>query len=206
MGETIANHCGNGVGAWFARGEPHTTIGRISVSKTRGRTRGREDNLNRANFVKQVYGCKNIQFYKANLELLDPGQWDQFDVVFCAGVLYHLPKPWELIRKVSSLCRRLLFVDTHYAHDETALIERYSGRSQDEGNDPLSGLSAKSFWLSFKDLVLLLMENGFPVRFVRDYEVFPKGPRVFIVAERVDAVGCDWSKAQQGVWGIQNTG
>ena len=176
-----------------------------SVKKIVG-LEGCEDNLKRANFVKNLYGRNNIEFHQEDLERLTPEDWPQFDAVFCAGLLYHLQKPWELIAKLPAICRRYLFLDTHYAHTEDVLVGRYAGRWVDEDTDPLSGLSSDSFWLSFKDLILLLMENGFLVRFVRDYENFPKGSRAFIFAERTDDIGCNWSQVQQGTWDTQNQG
>lgn len=171
-----------------------------SVKKVIG-LEGREDNLARANFIKQIYQCDNVEFCQENLEKFDPRRWQQNDAVFCAGLLYHLPQPWELVRKLPFVCSRYLFLDTHYAGTEEVLVERYSGQWCSEGTDPLSGLSTQSFWLSFKDLVLLLMENGFLIRFVRDYEGFPKGPRAFLFAEKkAEAVGCDWSNVQKGAW------
>jgi hypothetical protein len=153
----------------------------------------------RANVVKRVYGCDNAEFQLMNLELFEPSDWDGFDAVFCAGLLYHLPEPWHLVQKMAQVCRRYLFLDTHYAPDERVLVERYAGRWYDENTaEPLSGLSRRSFWLSFKDLVLVLMESGFVIRFVRDDESFPAGPRAHLIAERVEAVGCDWSQTQHG--------
>ena len=153
---------------------------------------GREDNLARANLVKQAYKCGKVEFHKANVEFLDPEKWGQFDAVFCAGLLHHLPKPWELIGKLKGMCRQLLFLDTQYVQKGTSIVERYSGQWHREGTYPLSGLSTEVFWLDFKELLLLLMENGFEVRFIRDYEDYPLGRRAFVVAQRAENVGCDW--------------
>jgi hypothetical protein len=145
---------------------------------------GREDNLERARFIKRISGADSIEFYHNNLENLDPCSWPACDAVFCAGLLYHLPRPWEFVPKLSILCKSYLFLDTHYAKIADERVEGYSGKWTAEGTDPLSGLSSRSFWLSFQDMIRILMQNGFLIRFVRDYETFPNGPRVFIIAEK----------------------
>jgi hypothetical protein len=146
---------------------------------------GREDNLRRARLVKRIFGADSIEFHQCNLENLDPRLWPICDAAFCAGLLYHLPRPWEFILKLSILCKSFLFLDTHYTNSPDERIDGYSGKWTAEGRDPLSGLSSRSFWLSFKDIIRVLMQNGFIIRFVRDYETFANGHRVFIFAEKI---------------------
>jgi Methyltransferase domain len=151
---------------------------------------GQEANLSRARFVKQISGDEKVAFRKYNIERLDPAEFaEPFDAVFCAGLLYHLPMPWQLIRQLPNLTRRYLFLDTHYAAVADATAEGYSGWWFAEGQTPLSGLSPSSFWFSFKDLMMALMENGFLVRFIHDMKDFPRGPRAFIFAERTADAG-----------------
>ena len=59
-------------------------------------------------------------------------------------------------------------LDTHYAATEERVVGPYHGRWHQEGPDSLSGLSPRSFWLTVKDLVLVLMENGFLLRYILD--------------------------------------
>ncbi len=143
----------------------------------------REDNLRRARFVKRIFGADSIEFHQCNLESFEPRSWPTCDAVFCAGVLYHLPRPWEFVPKLATLCRSYLFLVTHYAAGADDRVYGYSGKWTGEGEDPLSGLSSQSFWLSFKDIIRVLMQNGFLIRFVRDDETLRN--RVFIFAEKV---------------------
>jgi hypothetical protein len=152
---------------------------------------GRPDNVERARLVQGAFAARNVEFRQANLEAFDPAQVGPVDAVFCAGLLYHLPEPWLLIQRLASSCR-YLFLDTHYAATESAAVGRYRGCWRGEGQDPLSGLSRRSFWLSFRHLVLLLLENGFVLRFVRDYDRSTQGSRAWFFAEKGPA-GCDWS-------------
>jgi hypothetical protein len=128
---------------------------------------GREDNVGRARLVLEAFGCTNVVFRHHDLERADTAPFETFDAVFCSGLLYHLREPWTLVRGIAKSCR-FLFLDTHYSRTEEAVEAGYAGRWYQEGRDPLSGLSERSFWLTFKDLVLLLLENGFLVRYVRD--------------------------------------
>lgn len=146
---------------------------------------GREHNLARARFVKRVFSANSVEFRQCNLENLDLHQFSPCDAIFCAGLLYHLPRPWDFVSKLSILCKSYLFLDTHYANSVDERVEGYAGKWTGEGADPLSGLSGRSFWLSFKEIIRVLMQNRFIIWFVRDYETFPNGSRVFIFAEKV---------------------
>ena len=155
---------------------------RPGVSRVLG-LEGREDNLARARFVQRAYGSETIEFRHANLEDFDVSELGKFDAVFCAGLLYHLGEPWRLIERLAPITC-WLFLDTHYsATDGSVLGVPYRGCWQREGTDPLSGLSSFSFWLSFRQLVSVLLDHGFAIRFVRDMDS-PNGPRVWMLAEQ----------------------
>lgn len=144
---------------------------------------GREDNVRRARLVLEAFGATNVDLRHHDVEQFEPAELGRFDAVFCAGLLYHLREPWVLIGKLAGLCR-FLFLDTHYAATAEASVGPYGGRWHGEGTDPLSGLSARSFWLTFKDLLVLLMENGFLVRYLHDGGN-GEGDRVWLFAEQV---------------------
>ena len=144
---------------------------------------GREDNVRRARLVLEAFGATNVDFRHHDVEQFEPAEFGRFDAVFCAGLLYHLREPWVLVGKLAGLCR-FLFLDTHYAATAEATAGPYRGRWHGEGTDPLSGLSTRSFWLTFKDLLLLLMESGFLVRYLHDGGN-GEGDRLWLFAEQV---------------------
>ena len=146
---------------------------------------GREDNVRRAQLVLEAYGPPDVEFRHYNLERFEPAEFAGFDAVFCCGLLYHLPEPWALLQKLAGVCR-FLYLDTHYAPIEEAHVGPFGGRWYKEGSDGLSGLSGRSFWLGFKELVMVLMESGFIVRYVRDMGA-ETANRVWIFAEQVGA-------------------
>jgi Methyltransferase domain len=148
---------------------------------------GREDNVRRAQLVLEAFGARNVVLRRYDLERLDPAEFGRFDAVFCSGLLYHLAEPWTLVRRLAGICR-LLFLDTHYARKEEDVVGQHRGKWYQEGRDSLSGLSDRSFWLTFQDLILLLMENGFLVRYARDGGN-GEADRVWIFAEQVGSNG-----------------
>lgn len=158
---------------------------------------GRPDNLDRARLVQRVFGVRNVDFRLSNLEAFDGTEIGPVDAVFCAGLLYHLPEPWRLVERLGPICR-FLFLDTHYAAAEVDAAGRYRGCWRDEGRDALSGLSRRSFWLSFRHLVMLLLDSGFVLRFVRDYDRSTYGPRAWLFAENIGpgAAACEWSSEE----------
>lgn len=149
---------------------------------------GRPATLARALFTKRVFGDRKVVFRQYDVERLEPADVGQrFDAVFCAGLLYHLPRPWDLIERLPALTSRFVFLDTHYAAAREVTVEGHAGSWFAEGRDPLSGLSPYSFWLTLEDLTHTLRSRDFTVRCFRDMPEFPKGPRAFILAERGSA-------------------
>jgi len=125
---------------------------------------GRQSNIERAKFVQRVLGVKNVNFVLANLEAVDLTRFGQFDAVFCSGVLYHFPEPWKLIERIRAVTGKL-FIWTHYAAEDKAdqIVNGFRGWwYQEHGlEDPLSGLSPKSFWLTLMSLQDMLKRYGF---------------------------------------------
>ncbi|MGE3841111.1 MAG: class I SAM-dependent methyltransferase [Vicinamibacterales bacterium] len=143
---------------------------------------GRLENVRACVDVKERYQLQRTTFLHQNIEELYSGkqaaQFDgTFDLVFCLGVLYHLPDPGRAIEWCRTQAPRL-FLSTHYV--EPAELLRYPNdrfvdvtychanrsfrakafREGDE-NDPLSGLSPTSMWLTENDLLSLLHLAGY---------------------------------------------
>jgi len=150
---------------------------------------GRSDNIARANFVKAAFDLPSIEFHEHNLEHFDPADWPRFDAVFCSGLLYHLPNPWELLPKIARLARHCVLVDTLYSEWPRDLVERTAGQWCNEPTGALAGFSERSFLLSFKSIAMLMMEHGLVVHHVTDYGQ-PRGKhhRILIFAEKTEAV------------------
>ena len=152
---------------------------------------GRKNNITKANFVKELLHTDNVEFMYADLEKTPLLTFGKFDAVFCSGILYHLPHPWELLQEISTVTSKV-FIWTHYAADNKAkeTIEGYRGYFYKERglNDPLSGLSKKSFWVTRASLTEMLTVAGFST--IRVYDDSPhheNGPAIMLAAWKPDS-------------------
>ncbi len=152
---------------------------------------GRKANFKRAQFVQHTLGESKVQFLRANLETLELSRLGQFDVVFCVGLLYHLPRPWKLIEQISRVAPAV-FLWTHYAEAQKArkVREHYQGTSYREWYfffEARSGLSPVSFWPTRASLLQMLADSGFGKTTVIDdnpvHEHGP-GPAITLVARQ----------------------
>lgn len=147
---------------------------------------GREENLARAELVARAFGAANVTFQLADLETYDLGSLGRFDTVFCVGLLYHLPRPWEFLRRVRAVCGRLFLCTHHAPETDSPLIEHgYHGRGYTEfGRDePLSGLSSTSFWPNLSSLEHMLRDEGFDQIDRLALEGSPNGPLCTLAAQ-----------------------
>jgi len=65
-----------------------------------------------------------VSFVHANLETEPLAPLGKFDVVFCSGLLYHLPEPWKIVREARTVSPGI-FIWTHCAAEQqTAEGER----------------------------------------------------------------------------------
>ncbi len=121
---------------------------------------GREENVKRSKWLLGRLGVRNVCVWHENLE--EVGDWSARDVCFCVGILYHLPKPWELLRKIRKSCNSL-FLWTHFSKESATEKGGYKGSMYVEHGyqDSLSGLSKESFWPTHEELLRMLSDCGF---------------------------------------------
>ena len=148
---------------------------------------GRPENVERAQFLKGLFGADNITFYTTDLEEDDLSSYGEFDAVFCCGLLYHLPNPRTFVKRAAAVAPNL-YLDTQYARLEWKLAERdglWGWVREEDPRDPQSGLSATAFWPTLDELYRLLQESGYTT--VETLSLLPDnrhGPRVHIGASR----------------------
>ena len=125
---------------------------------------GRDYNVEKARLVQRLLGITNVTFVEANLETFDLKSLGRFDAVYCVGLLYHLPKPWELLAKLKEVSD-VLYLNTHYcrANCVSRTVDGHEGANWREFGyrDPLSGLSNWSFWPTLKSLTKILLDAGY---------------------------------------------
>lgn len=147
---------------------------------------GRSENVERARVVQRGLGVQDVEFVIGDLETMDIAALGSFDAVFCTGLLYHLPRPWELLRRLAVVSDRI-YVWTQCADEAISGHEAggYAGRSYDEWGrwEPLSGLSLTSFWPTRDELLRMLADAGFAHVHVFGEEQVPRrGPAVMLAA------------------------
>jgi hypothetical protein len=147
---------------------------------------GRERNLRKARFVQELLRVRNAEFAQANLEQADLAAFGKFEAVFCSGLLYHLPEPWKLIEQLPAIAPAL-FIWTQYAKEEEAMEigDGLRGKIHGEGGseEPLSGMSATSIWLTLASLREVLSASGYTkIDTIHDDPTHANGPAVTIGA------------------------
>jgi len=77
--------------------------------------------VEQANFIKRALALQQVEFKKMLIEDLDEAIVGHFDITFCFGILYNLENPVLAMKKLSSVTRRIMVVDTDVA--QTAIGE-----------------------------------------------------------------------------------
>jgi tRNA (mo5U34)-methyltransferase len=62
--------------------------------------------------ARRALGSK-VEDVDVELQDISPETVGEFDLVLFLGVFYHLPDPWQVVRRAASVCRRLMIVETH---------------------------------------------------------------------------------------------
>jgi Methyltransferase domain len=70
----------------------------------------RDSNIAQARFLAQQFATNNTSFYVANAR--DVAQLGKADVVFCAGLLYHVTFPMDLLAALYAATSELLILDS----------------------------------------------------------------------------------------------
>ena len=158
---------------------------RPSVKRVLG-IEGRLTNIGKAKFVAEILGADKVDFIRADLEHVDLTAFEQFDAVFCVGLLYHLLRPWDLVAQIAKISANL-FIWTHYTEEANAnkVVNGFEGTIYQEGGltDPLSGLNTTSFWPTLPSLTRMLEINGYDaIYFVDNHPNHPNGPCVTLAA------------------------
>src|SRR6266849_4294939 len=78
---------------------------------------GREANIEKARFAKQVLLLDNLEFTQDDVRNLTVEKYGHFDVVLCLGLLYHLDTPdvFRFVENLGQVCRKICIVDTRIA-------------------------------------------------------------------------------------------
>jgi hypothetical protein len=155
----------------------------------------RTENLEKCDRIKQKYHLEHTEFVQYDLEKLYKGEVTPnfkgpFDLVFCLGVLYHLPDPGHGLEWMRSQ-GTTLFLGTHYSSGNTKSIDYvykgkvYKASQAREGGitDPVSGMSLASLHLYEDDLLRLIHDAGYSTVSVLGKDTQNNAPHMTVLAE-----------------------
>lgn len=125
----------------------------------------RAENILCCNYVAEQLALPNLRFVRADVrDVL--ATTDEWDAVFCCGLLYHLENPAVFLRQLGEATRRLLIVQTHYSTHPDTEHEGYHGHWYTEGDGRWSSWkNGRSFWLAKTDLMAAMRHAGFNLVF-----------------------------------------
>lgn len=157
------------------------------------------ESLNKARQIASLLGHPEIRFENSSVELWD--EKNHADFVLCFGLLYHVENPVRIIRKLASLSKKFLCIETQVLpYEVNGPIEDGSyvwqrdlnglfGLCVDYSYRPEGGLTDLALVPSRQALDFLLKQFGFRnVTFYKpqhdDYEQFVRNHRVIVLAEK----------------------
>jgi 2-polyprenyl-3-methyl-5-hydroxy-6-metoxy-1,4-benzoquinol methylase len=143
----------------------------------------RQVSVRRCELARALLGYDNAEFVCGDIKD-ELANRDPFDVVFAAGILYHVGDPAEMVRTMRRACSGVALIDTHVArvdratHGCSEIVERSSGGHTYRGRmfpEYPAGLGdsdkeellwaawsdADAFWPLEDDLVAMLRDAGF---------------------------------------------
>jgi SAM-dependent methyltransferase len=138
----------------------------------------REANIEKARFVKRTLDLSGLELVQDDVRNIAGAKYGRFDIVLCAGILYHLDVPdvFHFIEHIYDIASDFAIFDTHVSiaarHVELHngrkyfgrfLTEHYPGSSANEKETRLwsSVDNNKSFWFTKPSLLNFLSHTGF---------------------------------------------
>ncbi len=139
---------------------------------------GREKNIVKARYAKEVLLLDNLTLYQDDVRNLCENKYGTFDVVLCLGILYHLNEPdiFYFIENIYKVCLSILVIDTHIAIAPYKKIsykgkiyygqdfeEHFANSSSEErySHSWASLDNLNSFWFTRPSLYNFLSNTGF---------------------------------------------
>ncbi len=142
----------------------------------------REANVENCRYVADKVKLPNLSFARDDVKNID--RYAPFDAIWACGIYYHIENPRALMEKLSTACKRLLLLHTHFTYNrltpgaeyhrlsDLCEHERLMGRwfeeskgSQEEHDNALwaSWKNPRSFWIQKEHLLDLMQRVGFDI-------------------------------------------
>lgn len=139
---------------------------------------GREANIEKARFVKEILSLDRLQLAQDDVRNLSQEAYGTFDLVLCLGILYHLDAPdvFQFAERMAEVCRGCAIIDTHICLTpiDSRIYDgnRYWGSRYGEHAPDTRTVerlkrvwasldNGESFWLTRPSLYNLLARAGF---------------------------------------------
>ena len=86
---------------------------------------GRQVSVEKCNYAKNALGLDKVKFVVDDVRNLSVEKYGKFDIVICAGILYHLTASdaAALLKSMSDVCTGILLLDTFVALSSQATVE-----------------------------------------------------------------------------------
>jgi len=77
----------------------------------------RQKNIDRCILVKEILQLKNVNFFKRDVNDIREADYGKFDVIICAGILYHMENPYSFLNNLYQILvpSGVMMIDTHVA-------------------------------------------------------------------------------------------
>ena len=113
----------------------------------------REKNINKGRKVREILKLNNsVEYRVGDIETLDE---ESFDIVICAGVLYHVESIPVALRKIRKACKRMVFIESRCISSEyitSKLKEEIEMRDLVyQFEDEICGITAQKYESSYHD-------------------------------------------------------
>lgn len=103
----------------------------------------RQSNIDACNYVKSKVNLPNLMFVKDDAWNIT--KYGEFDTIFCCGLLYHLDSPRQYLELLSSVTRKLLILDTHFAtHEKDRYLKLFFRKKLGKISKKISILASKN--------------------------------------------------------------
>ena len=129
----------------------------------------REQHVAKGEFAKRALGLENLTIVQGDVRALDSLVQDEFDVVLCLGLIYHLAAAdaVQLLKDIAQRTRRFALIEGQVSLSRKERVEidgvDYHGkRYVEDDRQPGAGVDmTHSFWFTRESLVRALRQAGF---------------------------------------------
>jgi SAM-dependent methyltransferase len=116
----------------------------------------RDGNIKQAQWLANTYRIPNVAFMVENARNVN--RFTGFDIVFCAGLFYHITFPMEFVKSIFDCCTDFLVFDTLLHNHPISAFNLMLGRDIDYAAE---GETTYEFHPSYRAVIDSLMAVGF---------------------------------------------